>query len=147
MLDTLVLLPGFISFFQQADHHSSSPGKLAITFLAFGKFPFSYHHCISTSPIYWCILIPLIFLTDSIPWCSFESSFCAEPSLFHCHAYITAVEQYNFRGGKHNYLTASTFSLIYTNDVQSYYISICQITLELHGFVFHNVVLPLMLFM
>ncbi|XP_057778567.1 probable protein S-acyltransferase 12 [Salvia miltiorrhiza] len=35
MLDTLVLLPGFISFFRQAEHHSSSPGKLAITFLAF----------------------------------------------------------------------------------------------------------------
>ncbi|KAH6835597.1 DHHC-type zinc finger family protein [Perilla frutescens var. hirtella] len=35
MLDTLVLLPGFISFFQQANHHSNSPGTLAITFLAF----------------------------------------------------------------------------------------------------------------
>ncbi|KAL0426177.1 UNVERIFIED_CONTAM: putative protein S-acyltransferase 12 [Sesamum radiatum] len=35
MMDTLVLLPGFINFFQQAKRHSSSPGKLAITFLAF----------------------------------------------------------------------------------------------------------------
>ncbi|KAL0464965.1 UNVERIFIED_CONTAM: putative protein S-acyltransferase 12 [Sesamum latifolium] len=35
MMDTLVLLPGFMNFFQQAKHHSSSPGKLAITFLAF----------------------------------------------------------------------------------------------------------------
>ncbi|XP_011082342.1 probable protein S-acyltransferase 12 isoform X1 [Sesamum indicum] len=35
MMDTLVLLPGFINFFQQAKRHSSSPGNLAITFLAF----------------------------------------------------------------------------------------------------------------
>ncbi|KAL0428685.1 UNVERIFIED_CONTAM: putative protein S-acyltransferase 12 [Sesamum radiatum] len=35
MMDTLVLLPGFMNFFQQAKRHSSSPGKLAITFLAF----------------------------------------------------------------------------------------------------------------
>ncbi|KAK6158939.1 hypothetical protein DH2020_006253 [Rehmannia glutinosa] len=35
VMDTLVLLPGFIKFFQQASHHSSSPSKLAITFLAF----------------------------------------------------------------------------------------------------------------
>ncbi|KAL7158976.1 hypothetical protein ABFS83_02G179300 [Erythranthe nasuta] len=35
LMDTLVLLPGFINFFQQANHHSSSPGKMAITFLAF----------------------------------------------------------------------------------------------------------------
>ncbi|XP_042065089.1 probable protein S-acyltransferase 12 [Salvia splendens] len=35
MLDTFVLLPGFISFFRQAEHHFSSPGELAITFLAF----------------------------------------------------------------------------------------------------------------
>lgn len=39
MLDTLVLLPDFIRFFQQANHHSSSPGKLAITFLAFDSIP------------------------------------------------------------------------------------------------------------
>ncbi|GFP88175.1 probable protein s-acyltransferase 12 [Phtheirospermum japonicum] len=35
VMNTLVLLPGFIKFFGQANHHSSSPGKLAITFLAF----------------------------------------------------------------------------------------------------------------
>ncbi|GER48706.1 DHHC-type zinc finger family protein [Striga asiatica] len=35
VLDTLVLLPGFIKFFQQANHHSTSAGRLAITFLAF----------------------------------------------------------------------------------------------------------------
>ncbi|KAI3444358.1 hypothetical protein Pfo_001023 [Paulownia fortunei] len=39
IMDTFVLLPGFINFFQQAKHHSSSPGKLAITFLAFDSIP------------------------------------------------------------------------------------------------------------
>lgn len=39
MMDTLVLLPGFINFFQQANRHPSSPGKLTITFLAFGNYP------------------------------------------------------------------------------------------------------------
>ncbi|XP_051120175.1 probable protein S-acyltransferase 12 isoform X2 [Andrographis paniculata] len=34
-MDTIILLPGFINFFRQAGHHSSSPGRLAITFLAF----------------------------------------------------------------------------------------------------------------
>ncbi|KAL6493931.1 hypothetical protein OROGR_031840 [Orobanche gracilis] len=35
VMDTLLLLPGFMNFFHEADRHSSSPGKLAITFLAF----------------------------------------------------------------------------------------------------------------
>ncbi|KAL8499585.1 hypothetical protein ACS0TY_019535 [Phlomoides rotata] len=35
LMNTLVLLPGFINFFQQAKHQSVSPGKLAVTFLAF----------------------------------------------------------------------------------------------------------------
>lgn len=96
-MDTLVLLPGFINFFQQAKHQSSSPGKLAITFLAFGNFAYNNHHC---DPCKYCILITLVFLTDSIPWCSSECSFCAEPSLFCCHAYITALEQHNFCRGK-----------------------------------------------
>lgn len=34
-MDTLVLLPSFIQFFSEAKNHSSSPGNLAITFLAF----------------------------------------------------------------------------------------------------------------
>ncbi|KAA8520790.1 hypothetical protein F0562_014938 [Nyssa sinensis] len=34
-LDTLVLLPSFIKFFQEAKNHSTSPGNLAVTFLAF----------------------------------------------------------------------------------------------------------------
>ncbi|KAH8488883.1 hypothetical protein H0E87_024492 [Populus deltoides] len=36
-MDTLVLLPGFINFFGKAKNHSSSPGDLAVIFLAFGK--------------------------------------------------------------------------------------------------------------
>ncbi|KAL3832815.1 hypothetical protein ACJIZ3_007551 [Penstemon smallii] len=35
LMDTLVLLPSFISFFQQVKNSSSSPGKLAVIFLAF----------------------------------------------------------------------------------------------------------------
>ncbi|KAL3622306.1 hypothetical protein CASFOL_033717 [Castilleja foliolosa] len=35
VMNTLVLLPGFINFFGQANHHSNKPGQLAITFLAF----------------------------------------------------------------------------------------------------------------
>ncbi|XP_075488501.1 LOW QUALITY PROTEIN: putative protein S-acyltransferase 12 [Primulina tabacum] len=35
LLNTLVLLPNFINFFRGVKHHSSSPGKLAVTFLAF----------------------------------------------------------------------------------------------------------------
>nr|XP_023880906.1 probable protein S-acyltransferase 12 isoform X1 [Quercus suber]XP_023880907.1 probable protein S-acyltransferase 12 isoform X2 [Quercus suber]XP_023880908.1 probable protein S-acyltransferase 12 isoform X3 [Quercus suber] len=34
-MDTLVLLPNFIQFFSEAMNHSSSPGNLAIIFLAF----------------------------------------------------------------------------------------------------------------
>ncbi|KAL3517330.1 hypothetical protein ACH5RR_024232 [Cinchona calisaya] len=34
-LNTLVLLPSFINFFQAAKNHSLSPGNLAVTFLAF----------------------------------------------------------------------------------------------------------------
>ncbi|KAM3746660.1 hypothetical protein ACB098_06G218100 [Castanea mollissima] len=34
-MDTLVLLPNFIQFFSEAINHSSSPGNLAIIFLAF----------------------------------------------------------------------------------------------------------------
>ncbi|KAM7275880.1 hypothetical protein ACFE04_017746 [Oxalis oulophora] len=34
-LDTLVLLPNFIDFFTQAAKHSTSPGRLAVIFLAF----------------------------------------------------------------------------------------------------------------
>ncbi|KAI5564843.1 hypothetical protein POPTR_014G104000v4 [Populus trichocarpa] len=34
-MDTLVLLPGFINFFGKAKNHSSSPGDLAVIFLAF----------------------------------------------------------------------------------------------------------------
>ncbi|KAJ7963442.1 S-acyltransferase [Quillaja saponaria] len=34
-MDTLVLLPRFINFFAEAKNHSSSPGNLAIMFLAF----------------------------------------------------------------------------------------------------------------
>ncbi|KAG2725652.1 hypothetical protein I3843_01G076500 [Carya illinoinensis] len=34
-LDTLVLLPSFVKFFTESKNHSSSPGSLAITFLAF----------------------------------------------------------------------------------------------------------------
>jgi hypothetical protein len=41
VLDTLVLLPNFIEFFQDESRRSSSPGDIAILFLAFGKpFPF-----------------------------------------------------------------------------------------------------------
>lgn len=36
-MDTLVLLPSFIQFFSEAKNHSTSPGNLAILFLAFGK--------------------------------------------------------------------------------------------------------------
>ena len=35
---TLVLLPSFIKFFQDAKNHFASPGNLAITFLTFGKY-------------------------------------------------------------------------------------------------------------
>ncbi|XP_074584001.1 putative protein S-acyltransferase 12 [Curcuma longa] len=35
VLDTFVLLPSFINFFGDARKHSSSPGNLAVTFLAF----------------------------------------------------------------------------------------------------------------
>ncbi|XP_042384607.1 probable protein S-acyltransferase 12 [Zingiber officinale] len=35
VLDTFVLLPSFINFFGDARRHSSSPGNLAVTFLAF----------------------------------------------------------------------------------------------------------------
>ncbi|XP_011039088.1 PREDICTED: probable protein S-acyltransferase 12 isoform X1 [Populus euphratica] len=34
-MDTLALLPGFINFFGKAKNHSSSPGDLAVIFLAF----------------------------------------------------------------------------------------------------------------
>ncbi|XP_052192921.1 probable protein S-acyltransferase 12 [Diospyros lotus] len=34
-MDTLVLLPSFIKFFEKAVTHSASPGNLAVTFLAF----------------------------------------------------------------------------------------------------------------
>lgn len=36
-MDTLVLLPRFVKFFGDAKSHSTSPGNLAIIFLAFGK--------------------------------------------------------------------------------------------------------------
>jgi len=40
VLDTLVLLPNFIDFFQDESRRSSSPGDIATLFLAFGKsFP------------------------------------------------------------------------------------------------------------
>lgn len=35
VLDTLALLPHFVKFFGDARNHNSSPGKLAVTFLAF----------------------------------------------------------------------------------------------------------------
>lgn len=38
-MNTLVLLPSFIKFFDEAKNHSSSPANLAVTFLAFGKVP------------------------------------------------------------------------------------------------------------
>ncbi|KDP28430.1 hypothetical protein JCGZ_14201 [Jatropha curcas] len=34
-MDTLVLLPSFMKFFDEAKNHSNSPGKLAVLFLAF----------------------------------------------------------------------------------------------------------------
>lgn len=37
-LDTLILMPHFIKFFEDAKNRSSSPSKHAITFLAFGKY-------------------------------------------------------------------------------------------------------------
>lgn len=36
-MDTLVLLPSFIKFFDEAKSHSGSPANLVIIFLAFGK--------------------------------------------------------------------------------------------------------------
>ncbi|KAK6260500.1 Palmitoyltransferase [Theobroma cacao] len=36
-MDTIVLLPSFINFFDEAKNHSSTPANLAIIFLAFGK--------------------------------------------------------------------------------------------------------------
>lgn len=41
-MNTLVLLPNFIRFFQEAKNHSASAGNLAIIFLAFGKFFFLF---------------------------------------------------------------------------------------------------------
>ncbi|GKV13164.1 hypothetical protein SLEP1_g24219 [Rubroshorea leprosula] len=38
-MDVLVLLPSFIEFFSEAKNHSSSPGNLAIIFLAFDSVP------------------------------------------------------------------------------------------------------------
>jgi palmitoyltransferase len=38
-LDCVVLIPSFINFFRGAKHHSSSPGSLAVTFLAFDFKP------------------------------------------------------------------------------------------------------------
>ncbi|XVF72960.1 hypothetical protein PTKIN_Ptkin12aG0162300 [Pterospermum kingtungense] len=36
-MDTIVLLPNFVNFFDEAKDHSSSPANLAIIFVAFGK--------------------------------------------------------------------------------------------------------------
>lgn len=36
-MDTLILLPSFIKFFDEAKSHSGSPANLVILFLAFGK--------------------------------------------------------------------------------------------------------------
>jgi hypothetical protein len=37
VLDTLVLIPNFVEFFQDESRRSSSPGDTAILFVAFGK--------------------------------------------------------------------------------------------------------------
>lgn len=64
-MDTLVLLPNFIQFFSEAINHSSSPGNLAIIFLAFGKcfawidhffFPFELHVLVSAFSLLPCSL-------------------------------------------------------------------------------------------
>jgi len=34
-MDCIVLIPSFVNFFKGAKHHSTSPGSLAVTFLAF----------------------------------------------------------------------------------------------------------------
>ncbi|XWS76823.1 hypothetical protein CRYUN_Cryun01aG0210600 [Craigia yunnanensis] len=39
IMDTIVLLPSFINFFDEAKNHSSSPANLAIIFLAFDSVP------------------------------------------------------------------------------------------------------------
>lgn len=65
-MDTLVLLPSFIKFFDQAKSHSSSPANLVIIFLAFGKWfvvyvyiklnlPFDF-------PIFLCVCTLMQFL-------------------------------------------------------------------------------------
>lgn len=36
-MDALILLPSFIKFFSEAKNHSTSPGKLAAIFVAFGN--------------------------------------------------------------------------------------------------------------
>lgn len=46
-MNTLVLLPNFVRFFQEAKNHAASAGHLAIIFLAFGKVFYlfvMYHH-------------------------------------------------------------------------------------------------------
>lgn len=50
-MDTFVLLPSFIDFFQEAKHRSISPSNLAVTFLVFGILSIIYFTNYSQSPI------------------------------------------------------------------------------------------------
>lgn len=67
-MDTIVLLPNFINFFDEAKNHSSSPSDLAIIFVAFGKLSTQVDILLLFSSTYlFCILIAFMFLTDSVP--------------------------------------------------------------------------------
>lgn len=44
ILDTLALLPHFITFFGDAKNHSSSAQNLAVTFIAFGDVSLTWYH-------------------------------------------------------------------------------------------------------
>lgn len=98
-MDTIVLLPSFINFFDEAKNHSSTPANLAIIFLAFGKLSTQVHIFFFSSTYLFCILIAFMFLTDSVPWCSSQFGVCSESSLFPSHARISSFKQHNISGG------------------------------------------------
>ena len=100
-LNTVVLLPSFVNFFEQTKKHSLSPGNLAVTFLAFGMF--FLPQVISISIKHFIHSHGFLFLTDFVPWCSFELSFCTESSLFRYYAHIPSLEQHHFSGGNKSY--------------------------------------------
>ena len=132
MLDTLVLLSGFISFFRQAEPHSNfqltmkiCESVLLVSFLATFIIASPLPHSIAAS-----LFHPLMQF----------SSFYAEPALFRCLAYIpllsntTSVEVNTIICHHLQFYLIFTTTII-TNYKWSYYINLCHVTSEWPGFV------------